>query len=173
MSYKLSAVKRTEKGEKIRSKTVLPAVVYGAGTENVSLNLNYNDFIKLYTEASESSLVDLEIDGKIVGKVLIHSVQYDPVSDKPVHIDLRRIDMTKPVKATIELNFIGESPVVKELGGMVVYTIEEVEVKCLPNDLVSKINIDLSVLKTFTDIIKVKDIIAPNGIAITFPSAED
>lgn len=173
MQYKLSVVKRKEKGEKMRTKSVIPAVVYGAGSENSSLSLNYSEFIKLYDEAGESSLIDLVIDGKETGKVLIHEVQHDPVSDRIIHADLRRIDMNKPVEATVELNFIGESPVVKELGGMVVNVIEEVDVKCLPNDLVSKINIDLSVLKTFTDVIKVKNIQLPNGVEIIFPSAED
>jgi large subunit ribosomal protein L25 len=173
MPYKLSAVKRKEKGEEIRTKIVIPAVVYGAGSKNFSLSLNYNEFIKLYNEAGESSLIDLVIDDKDVGKVLIHEVQHNPVSDRIIHVDLRRIDMNKPVEATVELSFVGESPVVKELGGMVVYVVEEVDVRCLPNDLVSKINIDLSVLKTFTDVIKVKNIQLPNGVEIIFPSAED
>jgi large subunit ribosomal protein L25 len=173
MSYLLNAVSRALKGEKVRAEGVLPAVIYGAGGETVSLSLIYADFEKMYREAGDASLIDLDIDGKDAGKVLVHEVQYDPVSGKMIHVDFYRIDMSKPITAGVELKFIGEAPAVKELGGTLVHNVDEVEVKCLPKDLVSHIDVDLSVLKTFDDVIKVKNLVLPAGFTIVSPHAED
>ncbi|MDD2758516.1 MAG: 50S ribosomal protein L25 [Patescibacteria group bacterium] len=170
--FKLSAVKREIKGEKARAEGLLPAVVYGAGKENEALSLVYSEFNKLYNEAGESSLVDLAVDNKDFGKVLIHEVQYDPVKGRMVHADLLKIDMNKPITAKVELSFIGEAPAVKESGGTLVHNFDTVEIECLPKDLVNHFDIDLSVLKTFDDAIRVSDIKLPDGVAIIVPSLE-
>ena len=173
MSYVLNAILRTEKGEKTREEGKLPAVVYGAGGEAVSLDLEVKEFEKLQQTASESSLIDLNIDGKLAGKVLIQEVQYEPVKGKTRHVDLRRIDMNKPITAMVELRFVGESPVIKSAGGTFVHNIDEVEVTCLPNVLMEHIDVDISILKTFDDLIKVKDLNIPAGAEITSPSLDN
>lgn len=173
MEYKLLAKKREQRGEKARGQGLLPAVVYGAGQANISLVLDYNSFAKLYTKVGASSLIDLSVDEQANGKILIHDVQYNPVSGHISHVDLRRIDMNKEIATTIALNFINESPAIKEQGGTLIKNIEEVEVKCLPKDLVSEIRVDLAVLKTFTDTIKVKDLPLPAGLIVINPRAED
>jgi large subunit ribosomal protein L25 len=172
MAYLLKAVTRTIKGEKSREQGNLPAVAYGAGNETVSLDLNYPEFLKLYKQAGDSSLIDLEIDGKNVGKVLVHEVQYDPVKDTPTHIDLRRIDMNKVMQAPVVLHFVGEAPAVKEMGGTLVQNISQVTVECLPKDLVSFIEVNLSGLKTFDDAVKVKDLVLSAGIKVVSPHAD-
>ncbi len=173
MTFKLAAIARTEKGEKVRTKTVLPAVVYGMGGPATSVTLNYDEFVKLYDQAGEASLIDLLVGDKADGKVLIQDIAYDPVSDRVVHVDLRRIDMNKEMTATVELRFVGEPPVIKEQGGTLMRNLESVEVKCLPKDLVSHIDVDLTGLKTFDDVVKIKNLIVPAGITITSPHAED
>ncbi|MFA6423695.1 MAG: 50S ribosomal protein L25 [Candidatus Magasanikbacteria bacterium] len=172
MAYLLQAVTRTIKGAKSREEGKLPAVTYGAGNETVSLDLNYADFLKLYKQAGDSSLIDLEIDGKGVGKVLVHEVQYNPVKDTPTHVDLRRIDMNKVMHAPVVLHFIGESPAVKALGGTLVQNLSQVIVECLPKDLVSFIEIDLSGLKTFEDMVKVKDLVLTPGLKVITPHGD-
>ncbi len=164
--YKLEAKIRTEKGEKIRDKSNLPAVVYGAGQENYNLVLDYKVFGKLYDLAGSSSLIDLLLDGKSIGQVLIHDLQYDPISNRVSHVDLKRINMNKEMEATVELEFIGEAPAVKEHGGTLVKNIEEVDVRCLPKDLPSEIVVGLSVLQTFDDVIRIKHLNLPTGVRI-------
>ena len=173
MSLKISAAVRNEKGEKMRTKTTIPAVVYGMGASATSISLNYDEFVKLYAEAGEASLIDLLLGDKADGKVLIQDIAYDPVTDRIVHVDLRRIDMNKEMTATVELRFVGEAPVIKAQGGTLMRNIEAVEVKCLPKDLVSHIDVDLTGLKTFDDVIKIKNLTVPAGITITNPHAED
>lgn len=172
MAFKMSAVKREIKGEKVRKEGLLPAVIYGAGGENDSLSLSYNEFSKIYNEAGESSLVDLDVDNKDFGKILIHDVQYDPVSGRVSHVDLLRIDMNKPISASVELRFVGESAAIKEAGGTLVKNIEHVEIECLPKDLLNHIDVDLSVLKTFDNSVTVADLNIPSGVTIIEPSAE-
>ncbi len=172
MAYLLQAVTRTIKGKKTREEGKLPAVTYGAGNETVSLDLNYADFLKLYKQAGDSSLIDLEIDGKGVGKVLVHEVQRDPVKDTPTHIDLRRIDMNKLMQAPVVLHFVGEAPAVKAMGGTLVQTLTTVTVECLPKDLVSFIEVNLSNLKTFEDLVKVKDLVLSAGLKVVAPQGE-
>jgi large subunit ribosomal protein L25 len=169
MTLQLSASKRDVRGEKIRTKTILPAVVYGMGGAATSITLNQDEFVRLYKQAGEASLIDLSLDGKDEGKVLIHDIAYDPVSDEIIHVDLRRIDMNKTMTATVELRFVGEAPVIKEQGGTLMHNISEVEVKCLPKDLISRIEVDISVLKTFEDSVAVKDLAVPAGIKIISP----
>lgn len=173
MAYTLSAQKRTTKGQYVRAEGLVPAVIYGAAGDSVSLSLSLKDFTKLYKAAGESSLIDLTIDGKDGGKVLVQDVQFDPTNDRPMHVDLRRIDMKKEMTARVELRIVGESPAVKEAGGTLVRNVHEVEVKCLPSNLVSHIDVDVSVLKTFDDVIKIKNLVVPAGITITRPNAED
>lgn len=172
MAYLLKAVTRTIKGKKTREQGALPAVTYGAGNETVSLDLNNGDFLKLYKLAGDSSLIDLEIDGKNVGKVLVHEVQYHPVKDVPTHVDLRRIDMNKMMQAPVVLHFIGEAPAVKAMGGTLVQNLSQVTVECLPKDLVSFIEVDLGTLKSFEDLVKVKDLVLSEGLTVVTPHGD-
>ncbi len=173
MTFSLSALKRTLGGDKTRAQGHLPAVVYGGTAAPDSVAIDYPQFLKLYRQAGEASLIDLSIDGKDAGKVLVQDVQYDPVSDRMIHVDLRRIDMNKLMTATVELKFTGEPPVVKALGGTLVTNLTSVQVRCLPKDLVSTLTIDLSGLNTYEDAIKVKDIALPTGVEIISAKATD
>ncbi len=164
--FKLEAQKREQKSTKVREEGNIPAVVYGAGLTTEVISLPLKEFVKIYKEAGESTLIDLILDGKNFGKVLIYQVDREPLKDKIIHVDLKKVDMDKPINATVKLVFLGEAPAVKELGGTLVRNIEEVEVECLPKDLVSHLDVDLLVLKTFEDTIKISDLKISSGIKI-------
>ena len=173
MSYQLQAQKRAIKGERVRREGQLPGVVYGAASASQAISLIYQEFTKLYKQAGASTLVDLLIDSAGTGKVIIQEVQHDPVSDQIIHVDLKRIDMAKKLRVPVTLKFVGESPAVKQAGGTLVTTLHTVEVECLPADLVSYIDINLDALKTFEEVIKVKDLVVPPGLKIVSPHADD
>ncbi len=164
--FKLNAEKREQKSTKVRADGKIPAVVYGAGLQTEVISLPLKEFTKVYQEAGEASLIDLVLDGKDFGKVLIYEVAYEPVKGRIIHVDLKKVDMNKSIVATVKLNFLGEAPAVKELGGTLVQNTEEVEVECLPKDLVSHLDVDLSVLKTFDDIFKMANLVLPSGVKI-------
>lgn len=173
MDYVLTAKTRVNKGTKVRAEGELPAIVYGKGIKSISLSLSPAEFNKLFKVAGEATLIDLMLDGKNDGKVLVQDVQEEPVSGEIIHVDLRRIDMKQEMHATVELKFVGEAPVVKEQGGTLVMTVQHVDVKCLPKDLVSHIDVDLGLLKSYDVVLKIKDLVVPAGITITKPHAED
>ena len=171
----LQANLREEKGKqvnKLRRANKLPAILYGHDIKNVELCLDYRDFEKVYKKAGGSSLVDLQVDKQKPVKVVIQDVQKDPVSDKYIHIDLRQVKMTEKISAEVVLKFVGESKAVKEAGGILIKNLDAIKIESLPQDLVAEIEIDISSLDTFDDIIRIKDLKLPTGIVVKEKSDE-
>ena len=163
----LSAKIRQIAGKKtkdLRKKGILPAVLYGPEKETVSLEIDTKEFDKIYQEAGESSLVSVDVAGKKI-PVLIHDIQRD-YNDKIIHVDLYQAPLETKIEATVPLVFEGESEAIKELGGTLVKVMHELEVKAKPADLPKEIKVDISLLKTFDDVIAVKDLKVPEGVEI-------
>jgi large subunit ribosomal protein L25 len=169
MTLILSSKKRESgKADSTREEGMIPGVVYGPEIEPVSVAFQYNVFEKLYKEAGESTLLDFSVEGdKEPTKVLIQAVQFDPVSRRISHVDLRQIRMGVEMHATVELHFVGEAPAVKSLGGTLVKAHNHLNITCLPKDLVSHIDVSLVGLETFENMIHVKDLTMPAGVAST------
>ncbi|HMN19701.1 MAG TPA: 50S ribosomal protein L25 [Candidatus Moranbacteria bacterium] len=159
----LKATKRDNaksKAKKLRSEGFIPAVLYGRGIANTDLSVEKLAFERVYAQAGESAIVQLEIDGA-KQNVLVYEVQTEPISGAFAHIDFYQVRMDEEVEANIPLEFIGESEAVKALGGTLVKNMDEVLVSCLPGDLPQNIEVDLSLLKTFEDHITVGDLKVP------------
>ena len=149
MTLKLDAKIRTSLGKKaeaVRQEGKIPAVLYGHGIENKNLELDYNTFDKVFKEAGESTLIDLSVDGEAV-KVLVSDFQFDAVKGYYTHVDFHQIRMDEKVSTHVEIKLIGEPKAVKELGGVLLHNISEVEIKCLPTDLINEIEVDVSEFK--------------------------
>ncbi|MCX6744013.1 MAG: 50S ribosomal protein L25 [Candidatus Parcubacteria bacterium] len=171
-SFILKAQERTILGKKVKSlknQDLIPAVLYGHGIKNQNLAVNVLEFKKLFDAVGTSKLVDLHINDKKPVKILVHDVQYDPIKTEVNHIDFYQIKEDEKITTEIELEFIGEAPAVKELGGVLVKTYDAIEIECLPAELekMDKIRVDLSVLKTFADSVHIKDLQVPAGVRIT------
>ncbi|MFA6254650.1 MAG: 50S ribosomal protein L25 [Patescibacteria group bacterium] len=170
LNLSLKAKTRKETGKQVnqlRKQGEIPAVLYGHKIKPLNLTLDYSTFEKIFTEAGESTLIDLTIDDQKPVKVLVQDYQLDPKTNQIIHTDFHQVRMDEKLHAEIALNFINEPPAVKELSGILVTTIDSLEVECLPQDLVHEINVDLSVLKTFEDVIHIADIKIPSGLTIT------
>lgn len=167
--YQLRASDRTTTGKKVkalRSAGNIPAVLYGHGAKPQNISVNRIEFTKIFEDAGTSSLIDLKIEDSAPVKVLSHEPQVDPVRDAPLHVDFYRVRMDEKIKTEIPLEFTGESEAVEQLDGSLVTNRDNVEVECLPADLVSEIQVNIAVLKTFEDTISVKDLKVPQGIEI-------
>jgi len=171
----LSAKIRKELGKKakvLRKKGILPGVLYGPKIENLSLELNQKEFEKIYETAGESSLITLEVDpstGSGQAKkflVLIHTLELDVISQKPIHVDFYQPSLEKEVAVTLPLVFEGEALAVKDSGGTLVKNISELEVKALPQNLPHEIKVNIENLKTFADNIKILDLKLPEGVKV-------
>jgi large subunit ribosomal protein L25 len=155
-----------KKAGKLRKEGKIPAVLYGNKVSSQSLWVDYLDFQKTFHEAGESTIFELEIDGKRKANVLIYDVQKDPISGKYSHIDFFQVRMDQKIETDVPLEFVGESDAVKTLGGVLVKSIDTVPVICLPADLPPKIEIDISALKTFNDAIKISDLKVSDKVSI-------
>lgn len=174
-SVKLVAQSRSEKNgkaKKIRINGFIPAVVYGSGHKNKNIKIKKIDFERAFELAGEFNLIDLIIDEKDPTKVIIKDVQKEIISDKVIHVDFYQVDMTKKITTEIPLNFIGEAKAVKELGGTLVKEMDSLKIKCLPSDLVSHIDVDLSVLNNYDDFIRLEDLKLPKGIELVSETNE-
>ena len=168
MVYTIVAKERKEAVEDIRSHGGIPGVVYGPEMTAISISMPYHDFEVLYNTAGESNLIDLSIAGNASPvKVLVQDVQYNPITGRVIHVDFRQINMKREMKAPVQIIFVGEAPAVKGLGGTLVKALSVLNVKCLPQDLVGSIEVDISRLKTFADAIRIADITLPSGITIS------
>lgn len=170
MNLQLSAEKREISGKKtkqLRNDKKLPAILYGHGVKNQMLTLDAPSFTKLYEEAGNNTIVDLKIGDGELNKILVAEVQSDPVKGDIIHADLHKIRMDEKITATVEIEFTGTAPAVKDLDGVLVENIQELEIKCLPADLIHKLTADVTHLKTFEDVITVKDLNLPENIEIT------
>ncbi len=165
----LNAKKRDLTGKKVsnlRKDGFIPASLYGHDTKPVNLMVDTKEFKKAFDKAGSSTLVDLIVTDGGNQKVLIHDVQFHPVSEVPLHADFYKIKMTEEIETEIPLEFIGESPAVKDLEGNLITNKKEIKIKCLPTDLISELQIDISGLKTFEDKILISDLKLPSGIEI-------
>ena len=150
----------------LRREGYVPAVLYGPKTKNINLKVKNLDLDKIYQAGGESALIDLEIDNQKKIKIIIKDTQKNPVKGNIEHADFYVVDMKKPIEVEIPLEFIGEAPAVRELGGTFMKNLETIQVKCLPGDLIENIAVDLSSLKTYEDNIKVNDLKIPENFEV-------
>lgn len=166
--FSLPAKTRIETGKKTNSLRELgriPAIVYGPGVKNASIEVDEKEFKKIFQKAGESSLIELDVKGE-KRPVLVHEIQRDHVSDKIIHIDFFQASLKEAVEVAIPLVFAGVAPAEKDLGGTLVKNMLEIEVKALPQNLPHEIKVNVESLKTFEDHILVKDLVLPKEVEI-------
>ncbi|MCX6786080.1 MAG: 50S ribosomal protein L25 [Candidatus Komeilibacteria bacterium] len=153
----------------VRKQGKIPAELYGQEQPNQHLFLNKLELEKVYRAAGENSLIDLIINAAPPLKAMIHNLDRDPVSGYVIHADLYQINMNKAVTVPVPVIFFGESKAVKDLGGTLVKLLNEVEISCLPGDLIHEIKVDLSVLENVGQSVKVADLAIPEKIKVLTP----
>lgn len=155
----------TVKPKAIRAAGSIPAVYYGRGKGALSLELNYQVFRKIFEKAGENTIIDLTIDGKKV-PVLVHDVQFDPVTDKITHVDFIHVDMEKEVTTSVRVTITGVAPAVKNLGGILDLQKHEIKIRCLPKDLIHNIEVDVSGIVDFHTSVHVKELNVPATVKV-------
>ncbi len=149
----------------IRKAGKVPAVFYGKKEASTPVSLRLVDFLKVWKEAGESTVVTLDTnDGS--KESLIHNVSLDPVSGKPLHADFYVFEKGHKVEVALPVEFVGVSAAVKDLGGTLVKVVHELKVEAMPKDLPHNIAVDISSLAQFGDQILAKDIPLPAGVEL-------
>lgn len=148
-ALKLEAKKReitgTEAVRRLRRQGLVPAVVYGSGKAAQMLELNAHDLDQaLRGHGGEHMVMDLEVDGGKALKVLLKEVQHHPVSGKIIHADFNEISMTRKLRVEIPVRLVGEPVGVSQQGGVLEHIMREVEVECLPGDIIEHVDLDVA-----------------------------
>ena len=160
-TLKLNVTEREAAGKDLnrsRKAGLVPAVLYGHGVTPRMFWVNGIEFGKVFRAAGESTIFSLSAGKGAALNVLVHDVQVDPLSSRIAHVDFYQVRMDEELETNVPLELVNEAPAVREQGGILVKTLEEVLVKCLPKDLPHSITVDLSRLATFDDQIKVSDL---------------
>ena len=171
MTIEFNAELRDDKGKgasrRLRHAGKLPAIVYGAGMDPVSMTLQQKDVqYVLSNEDLYSQILQLNVNGK-KEDVLLRDIQHHPYKIDVLHMDFLRFDAKVAVHVHIPLHFIGEEecPGVKTEGGAVNHVVMEVEMECLPKNIPSFIEVDLSEMH-LNDVLHLSDLKLPEGVEI-------
>jgi large subunit ribosomal protein L25 len=148
---------------RLRRSGVVPGVLYGAGREALAVEIGARELRHLLTE--EATVLEVELEGDR-SPAVIKEVQRDPVKGDPIHIDLMRVQLDRPIHAVVPLELVGgeEAPGVKE-GGILEQIIREVTVEGLPTAIPAALEVDVSKLG-IGDNLTVADLIAPAGVKV-------
>jgi large subunit ribosomal protein L25 len=143
---------------RVRRGGKIPAVVYGAGKDAAPVSVDPRQVLRiLNSETGHNTIFDLSLDGGDRSKAMIVDWQYEPIKGKLLHIDLKRIAMDQKLKVMVPIETKGEPAGVKQQGGLLEQMLREVEVECLPADIPSFIEVDVSEL-VFGKVLRVSDL---------------
>ncbi len=170
-TFEINAQRRTDVGKgasrRLRHAGYIPAIMYGAGKEPVSLTLSHSELLKhLEHEAFYSHILTVNIDGQ-AEKAVLKDLQRHPYRPLLMHIDLQRVSETQKLHMRVPLHFLNEEKCVgvKQGGGVVSHHLTEVEIYCLPKDLPEFINVDLSNTK-LNEILHLSNLELPEGVEL-------
>lgn len=168
MEQKLVAQPREDKGKgaarRLRAKGLVPAVVYGHGAEPVHLAVDARELLHLlHTDAGTNVLVDLRVDHDQM-LAIPREIQRDHIKGQFIHIDFLRVARDEKITVEVPVHLAGESRGVKE-GGVVEHHLWTLQVECLPQDVPTAIEADVSDLG-INDSLKVSDLPAGGRFTI-------
>jgi large subunit ribosomal protein L25 len=133
---------------RVRVAGKIPAVVYGAGKDAVAVAVDPRVITKiLYSDSGHNTIFDLNVEGSTVVKAMIVDWQREPIKGHLLHIDLKRIAMDKMMRVSVPIQLVGVPVGVKTMGGILEHVMREVEIECLPSDIPSHLDVDVSNLE--------------------------
>ena len=142
---------------RVRRGGKIPGVVYGAGKNSAAVSVDPRQVLRiLHSETGHNTIFDLSLDGERT-KAMIVDWQFEPIKGKLLHIDLKRIAMDQKLTVMVPIELKGEAAGVKQQGGLLEQMLREVEIECLPGDIPSFIEADVTEL-VFGKVLRVSDL---------------
>jgi large subunit ribosomal protein L25 len=164
----LKVEKRNVFGKKLKKMRIegkLPANIFGPGYKSQSISIDTKDFKKVFKTVKETGIVYLKLDSSEI-PVLVRGVQKHPVSGDLLHVDLRKIDLKQKIETKVPIEVLGESPAVTQKGGVLLTHINEVAIEALPEDIPSKLSIDITGLVDIGNEIKISGLVKSDKYTI-------
>jgi len=156
---------------RVRATGKIPAVLYGSGQDSVAVEVDPKQISRiLFSETGRNTIFDVEVAGKPTAKAMIVDWQREPIKDKLIHIDLKRIALDKMLRIKVPVKLIGIPIGVKAEGGILDQVLREVEVECLPADIPNHIDVDVSELGMH-QVVRVSGL--PHSDKVKYLTAED
>jgi large subunit ribosomal protein L25 len=156
---------------RVRAAGKIPAVLYGGGKEAVAVEVDPKQISRiLFSETGHNTIFDVEVGNQPPAKAMIVDWQHEPIKDHLIHIDLKRIALDKLLQVSVRVKLMGTAVGVKNEGGILDQVLREVEIECLPGDIPSHIDVDVSNL-AMHDVLRVSDL--PRSDKIKYLDAED
>src|SRR3989344_27832 len=171
LTLEVAKRENAEKPDLLGRKSLLPAVMYGRDDQALSIAIDARAFGKVFKTAGESPIISIEGLGE-KKQALIHDVSFDPVTGSPLHADFYLIAKGQIVTVQVPLEFVGVSTAVKDLGGILVKVLHDLEIEVDPMELPHNIPVDIAKLVTLEDQILVKDLPLPKSAKPSIPLDE-
>jgi large subunit ribosomal protein L25 len=158
----LVANKRQILGKKVkdlRLRGELPANIYGKGLTSTATTVNERSFREIHRQAGETGIVYVNVAGEEKPRpVLIHAVQKDPVTGYPQHVDFYQVNLKERTTAPVPITMTGENVLERGGEGLIIQTLNEIEVEALPTDIPREFQVDISQLIEIGQTVKVGDL---------------
>ena len=156
---------------RVRVAGKIPAVLYGSGHNPVAIEVDPKQISRiLFSETGHNTIFDVEVAGQSTAKAMIVDWQREPIKDLLIHIDLKRIALDKALRVSVRVKLMGIPVGVKASGGILDQVLREVEIECLPGDIPSHIDVDISGLEMH-GVLRVSEL--PHSDKIKYLNAED
>jgi large subunit ribosomal protein L25 len=154
---------------RVRVSGRIPAVIYGAFQEPRAVSINPKDILKVIrSKTGHNSIFDIEIPGVEKTPVIVADEQYHPLKGTLMHIDLKRIDLTRKLRVSVPVHVSGEAKGVKQQGGVLDVVTKTVEIECIPDDIPDQFSVDVTELVIGTNF-RVSDLPVKPGVRIITP----
>jgi large subunit ribosomal protein L25 len=152
--------------KRLRRAGQVPAVLYG-GPEPLNIAVAPRDIYQLvHGREGSTQLLRVSFAGSGDSRMaIIRDIQYDPVSEDLVHVDLQEVAMDRPIQVSVAVHHVGEAVGVKETFGILEMILREVQVMCLPGNIPQVLEADVTSLR-IGEVLTVKDLKAPAGVRI-------
>jgi large subunit ribosomal protein L25 len=159
--------------KELRREGLVPAIVFGHAIEPISIQVPAKELRAVLVGGRGNRLISLKIEGEASPTLALpREIQRDALTAAIQHVDFQAVVMTEKLRTTVGLAFTGQSPAVVDGSGQLFHILEAVEIECLPGDLISSIQVDLSRLVNIDDTIHVSDLQVPETVKITNPADE-
>jgi large subunit ribosomal protein L25 len=151
---------------RLRRQGYVPAVIYGNNLENDLIQIEAKALRKVLAQAGTHQLIALQVGDKRPRMTLARELQIDSIKRSYMHVDFYAVNMKEKVTAHVPVVFEGVSPAVKDLDGILVHGMTEIEIECLPGDLIAAIEVNIEGLVELDDMITVADLKVPSSITV-------
>jgi len=150
----------------LRQQGLVPAIIYGRGLEGSPVQIDAKALTRVLDMAGTHQLIALKVGNQDPRMTLAREIQRDPIRRNYSHVDFYVVKMDEKVNASVPVVVVGVSPAVRDLDGILTQGLDQVEIECLPGDLIASIEVDVSSLTELNATLTVADLRVPETVTI-------